>query len=180
MAHSVGRPPIKIWALFALSLPVDDPTQEIEQVYRERYVGFRNALAAVTGSHDSARDAVQEAFARALRERANFRGEGPLEAWIFRIALRTALETRRNGRELAFEDVVDPALPEPERDPALAAALRALSPRRRLVVFLRYFADLSYAEIAYVCGINEGTVAATLAQARAALLEQLDGIEVKR
>lgn len=34
-------------------------------MYRERYVGFRNALAAVTGSYDSARDAVQEAFARA-------------------------------------------------------------------------------------------------------------------
>jgi RNA polymerase sigma factor (sigma-70 family) len=41
------------------------------------------------------------------------------------------------------------------------------------VVFLRYFADLSYAEIAEVTGISEGTVAATLSQARAALMEQL-------
>jgi RNA polymerase sigma-70 factor (ECF subfamily) len=158
---------------------VDELTRDIERVYRERYVGFRNALATVTGSQESARDAVQEGFARALRERASFRGEGRLEAWIFRIALRTALESRRNGRELAFEDVADPALPEPTHDPELAAALRALPPRRRLLVFLRCFADLSYAEIAYVCGISEGTVAATLAQARAALLEQLDGTEVR-
>jgi RNA polymerase sigma-70 factor (ECF subfamily) len=159
---------------------VNDSTQEIERVYRERYVGFRNALATVTGSYDSARDAVQEGFARAIRERASFRGEGPLEAWIFRIALRAALETSRNGREFAFEDAVDPELPEPDTDPVLVAALRELPPRRRLLVFLRYFAGLSYAEIAYVCGISEGTVAATLAQARAALLEELDGIEVKR
>jgi RNA polymerase sigma-70 factor, ECF subfamily len=159
---------------------VTDRAEEIERVYRARYVGFRNALATVTGSYDSARDAVQEAFARALSERARYRGEGPLEAWIFRIALRTALETRRNGRELTLEATVDPALPEPELDPALSTALQALSPRRRLIVFLRYFADLSYAEIAYVCGISEGTVAATLAQARAALLKQLDGIEVRR
>jgi RNA polymerase sigma factor (sigma-70 family) len=58
-------------------------------------------------------------------------------------------------------------------DPELAAALRALSPRRKLVVFLRYFADLSYAEIAEACGMSEGTVAATLAQARAELHEAM-------
>jgi len=154
-------------------------TDEIERVYRERYVAFRNALVTVTGSRETARDVVQEAFARALRSSDQFRGEGTLEAWIFRIALRTALETRRNGREIRLEEALDPALPEPERDPELAAALGELSPRRRLVVFLRYFADLSYAEIAAVCGISEGTVAATLAQARAALLETLENEEVR-
>lgn len=159
---------------------MDELTSDIERVYRERYVGFRNALATVTGSQESARDAVQEAFARALRERATYRHEGRLEAWIFRIALRTALEARRNGREIALEDAVDPVLPEPEHDSELAAALRALAPRRRLVVFLRDFADLTYAEIAFVCGISEGTVAATLAQARTALQEQLDRTEVTR
>jgi RNA polymerase sigma factor (sigma-70 family) len=159
---------------------VDELTHQIERVYRERYIGFRNALATVTGTREAARDAVQEGFARALRERATFRREGPLEAWIFRIALRTALESRAHGREVALEEVADPALPEPEYDPALAAALRALSPRRRLVVFLRYFADLSYEEIAFVCGISEGTVAAALSQARAALHELLEAEGVRR
>ena len=69
--------------------------------------------------------------------------------------------------------MLDPALPAPERDPDLDAALRALSPRRRLVVFLRYFAGLSYAEIAEATEIAEGTVAATLAQARDELVAQL-------
>lgn len=149
-------------------------------MYRERYLGFRNALATVTGSQESARDAVQEGFARALRERARFRGDGPLEAWIFRIALRVAVESRRRGREQPLGELVDPELIEPERDPTLAAALRTLPPRRRLVVFLRYFAGLSYAEIATACGISEGTVAASLAQARAALAETLQAEEVTR
>ncbi len=153
-------------------------TEEIERVYRERYVGFRNALATVTGSQETARDVVQEAFARALRSRDQFRGEGSLEAWIFRIALRTALEMRRDGREVGWLDNVDPTLPQPERDPELAAALRELPPRRRLIVFLRYFADLSYSEIAAACEISEGTVAAALAQAKSALLEALDRNEV--
>ena len=63
----------------------------------------------------------------------------------------------------------DSTLVEPESDPVLAAALRSLPPRRRLILFLRYFADLSYTEIADVVGVSEGTVAATLAQARTAL-----------
>jgi RNA polymerase sigma factor (sigma-70 family) len=51
--------------------------------------------------------------------------------------------------------------------------VRELAPRRRLVVFLRYFADLPYREIAALAGISEGTVAATLSQARAALADSL-------
>jgi DNA-directed RNA polymerase specialized sigma24 family protein len=47
-----------------------------------------------------------------------------------------------------------------------------------MVVFLRYFADFSYAEIAQALGIAEGTVAASLAQAHSALLEQLMTKEV--
>jgi RNA polymerase sigma factor (sigma-70 family) len=62
----------------------------------------------------------------------------------------------------------------PERDPALARAVRALPARRRLLVFLRYYADLSYAEIAAAAGVSEGTVAATLAQARESLLAALE------
>jgi RNA polymerase sigma factor (sigma-70 family) len=65
-----------------------------------------------------------------------------------------------------------------ERDPALAAAVRSLTPRRRLVVFLRYFAEFSYSEIAEALEISEGTVAATLAQAHAALQRELSPREV--
>jgi RNA polymerase sigma factor (sigma-70 family) len=131
------------------------------------------------GSYDEARDVVQEAFARALQARKDFRGEGSLQASVWRIALRVALERRRRDRKTPSEPL-DPSLVQPERDPEFAAALRGLPPRKRLVVFLRYFAGLSYAEIAQVGGITEGTVAATLAQARAALLEELAAEELRR
>jgi RNA polymerase sigma-70 factor, ECF subfamily len=158
---------------------VDARTEALERLYRERYVAFRNGLAPVVGSYEEARDVVQEAFVRALRARADFRGEGSLQAWVWRIALRVALEKRRRGRE-SSSDLIDPELVESERDPELSEALRRLPPRKRLVVFLRYFADLSYAEIAEVGGISEGTVAATLSQARAALLDQLSTEELTR
>ncbi len=146
-------------------------SDELEEVYRSRYVSFRNGMAAITGSYESARDVVQEAFARALRDRDQYRGDGPLDGWVWRIAVRVALESRRNGHELTLEELVAdaPAPPSPERDPVLADALRELPPRRRMIVFLRYFADLSYAEIAALCEISEGTVAATLAHAHSDL-----------
>jgi RNA polymerase sigma factor (sigma-70 family) len=154
---------------------MSEVTQALEELYRRRYTHFRNGLAALTHSYDAARDAVQETFARALRAEGTFRGEGSLEAWVWRIALRTAYEYRPNALEAPLEDWFEPALPEPERDPALANALRRLPPRKRTIVFLRYFADLPQSDIAAVCGISRGTVAASLAQARATLMIELEG-----
>jgi RNA polymerase sigma factor (sigma-70 family) len=144
---------------------------ELERLYRDRYVGFRNALATVSGSYDTARDAVQEGFARAIEHRGDFRG-GSLAAWVWRIALRAALDAQRRDRR-SLTDLPDAVLLEAERDPILDEALRRLPPRRRLMVFLRYFADFSYEEIAEACSVRTGTVAAALAQARAELAEAL-------
>jgi RNA polymerase sigma factor (sigma-70 family) len=152
---------------------MDERARAIEELYRERYVGFRNALATVAGSYEGARDAVQEGFARALASRRQFRGDGSLAAWVWQIALRAALEAR-GVPEVSIDEVLDPQLVAPERAPALTAALATLPPRRRLIIFLRYFADFSYADIASACDVSEGTVAATLAQAHQALAETLE------
>jgi RNA polymerase sigma factor (sigma-70 family) len=56
--------------------------------------------------------------------------------------------------------------------------VRTLSPKRRIVLFLRYYADFTYGEIAEALDIAEGTVGATLSQAHATLLDQLMSKEV--
>jgi RNA polymerase sigma-70 factor (ECF subfamily) len=152
---------------------------EIADLYERRYVGFRNALAMLTGSYDSAADAVQEAFAEALRQRRKFRGEGSPEAWVWRIAERIALrEQARGKREPVSSDGRAPerglTVVEPIHDQLVADALRTLPERRRLITFLHYFADLSYEQIAEICEVTPGTVAATLAQARSALRAALE------
>ena len=152
---------------------MDETAAAIERLYRDRYTRFRNGVAPVAGGYEAAHDAVQEGFARALRASDQYSGRGSLEGWVWRIVLRTALELRRPGEELPLDEV-DPMFVEPERDFALAAAVQALPPRRRLIVFLRYFADLPYQTIAEVLAIGEGTVAATLAQAKESLAVILD------
>jgi len=158
---------------------MDERARALEELYRERYPRFLNTLATLTGSWESAHDAVQESFARAYAKRHSWRGESSLETWVWRIALRTALGFRGELEHAQLNGALDPGLVEPERDPELAAALRALPPRRRLIVFLRYFADLPYGEIARICGTSEGTVAATLSQAHAALHETLTRQEAR-
>jgi RNA polymerase sigma-70 factor (ECF subfamily) len=146
----------------------------VEDVYRRRHTAFRSAIATIVGSYEAADDVVQESFARALAKLDTYRGEGSLEAWIWKIAVRTALERNRARRDVALNDVeVGPKFVHVERDPELADAVRRLPPRRRLIVFLRYIADLSYSDIASACSISEGTVAATLAQAREMLAAEL-------
>jgi RNA polymerase sigma-70 factor (ECF subfamily) len=102
-----------------------------------------------------------------------------LEPWLWRIAFRAA-QARAGHGSLPLDEAVTIALPAPERDLDLDRALHALTPRRRLVVFLRYFGGLSYSEIAAATGVAEGTVAATLAQARAQLLAELTVEEVAK
>ena len=147
-------------------------TREIERVYHTRYGGFRRAVAAIAGE-DAAHDAVQEGFARALEQRRQFRG-GSLEAWVWKAVLRKAFDERRRRTPLPLEDDFDAELVASDRDPELAAAIRELAPRRRLVVFLRYFADLSYDQIAEILQVAEGTVAATLSQAHTELRAHLE------
>jgi RNA polymerase sigma-70 factor (ECF subfamily) len=148
----------------------------IEQLYRDRYVGFRNALAPVVGSREQAHDIVQEAFARALRDVRKLRSRESLAPWVWQIAMNLAL--RERGRLSMDELPEELSILEPERDPVLAAAVRTLSPKRRIVLFLRYYADFTYGEIAEALDIAEGTVGATLSQAHGTLLDQLMSKEV--
>ena len=150
---------------------------DLEELYRRRQRAFQVMLASVAGSVEGARDVVQEAFARALQKQDGFRGEGSLEAWVWRIAFRVAVGST-GSHELAIEEVPDVGFVDARLDPALAAAVQNLPPQRRMAVFLRYFGDLSYAEIGEVLGIAEGTVAATLSKAHQQLGAELSATEV--
>ena len=140
----------------------------IEEVYRRRYARFLRVATALTGDRERAHDAVQEAFARAIRSRFSFRGEGSLEGWLWRTLANVCMDERRAAAR------VPPAEPpsangRAEDWPELRAAVAALPERQRLILFLRHYADLDYETIAAAAGVERGTVAATLHAAHAAL-----------
>jgi RNA polymerase sigma-70 factor, ECF subfamily len=145
---------------------------EIEAVYRRRLGELRRVAAAIMGERESACDVVQDAFVTAVRERETFRGEGPLDAWLWRIVVNHARSARRVApahAELPETHIASSNGNSPSGSELVRAALAALPERQRLILFLRYYADLDYGTIAAVADVAPGTVAATLNAGRRAL-----------
>jgi RNA polymerase sigma-70 factor (ECF subfamily) len=156
---------------------VSAPTlPDIEALYRRRYQRFYRLALALTGAPEHAVDAVQEAFARAIRHRFAFRAESALETWLWRTLVNVCADEHR--RRLSLAEPAPETGVDPEEWPEVREAIAALPPRQRLVLFLRHYADLDYEGIASVAGIERGTVAATLHAAHRALEHTME--EVRR
>jgi len=86
--------------------------EALEELYRAGLPRFVRAAAAIVGDEGAGRDAVQEAFAQAVRKRTSFRFEAPLEAWVWRIVINEALASRRrraSALESEAESVTAPS-----------------------------------------------------------------------
>jgi RNA polymerase sigma-70 factor (ECF subfamily) len=144
---------------------------ELEQVYRADFPRFVRVATAIAGDEQSGADAVHDAFVKAVRSRRTYRGEGPLEAWVWRMVVNAA--KKRVGRQEHRETDAPLADENGFGDP-VRALIASLPERQRLTLFLRYYADLDYESIAATLGVTTGTVGATLNQAHAALRSSLE------
>jgi DNA-directed RNA polymerase specialized sigma24 family protein len=117
-------------------------------------------LVASVGRHD-ADDAFQETFLSALRAYPRLRPDSNLRSWVLTIAHRKALDVHRarGRRPLPVADLDDrPGLAAPSVDGTGGEQwerVRALPPRQREVLTLRYAADLTHAEIALALSCTE-------------------------
>ena len=151
--------------------------RELEALYRARYRQFLRVATAIVGDEAAAHDAVQDAFARALRSAHTFRGEGTLEAWVWQIVVNAARRDRTRAIDVLRAD--GPSSTNGHADDveeSVRAWIAALPERQRLAVFLRYYADLDYRSIANALGVEVGTVSATLSSAHTALRRSLEEV----
>ncbi len=153
----------------------------IAAAYELRFAQYVRVATAITGDRERGRDAVQDAFARAIAGCLAYRGDGPLEAWLWRAVTNAARNQRRAGSSaVTVWTLEDESGEELAAEGAEEAAVRrhvaTLPERQRLVLFLRYYADLSYAEIGEALGLRTGTVSATLAAAHRTLRGRLQPV----
>jgi RNA polymerase sigma-70 factor (ECF subfamily) len=139
---------------------------------------------------DAAEDASQEVWVRVWRNIRGFRGESAFSTWLYRITMNTCLsmrqrESRRQEREYSGEEM--PYLPEPpggeadpeaealsaERRQEIQAALAHVRAEHRAALVLRHMEGLSYAEIAEVLEVPDGTAKGWVSRGRAAMLVAL-------
>ncbi len=138
-------------------------------VERETASVYR-ACHRILGRRHDAEDVTQESFVAAYRAIGGYRGEGSLRGWLMRIATRRAFRHLAQRRPEAELDVVaEPILADAAADPnrlVVAAEARAeirdavahLPDPYREVVALRFFGDLSLAEVAEATGRPINTV----------------------
>lgn len=165
----------------------------LEELMKAHMPSVHAVARRLLGDDALADDAAQETFLAVWRSASTYRGDAPVRAWLHRIALnkaRSAARWRSVRRWLSldassgtepdsptFADAI--ADPAPQADPAresersdraerLRAAVDSLPPRQKEMIMLR-LEGLEVAEIAAAVGAAEGTVKATLHQARANL-----------
>jgi RNA polymerase sigma-70 factor (sigma-E family) len=158
---------------------------EFTQFVRDRTPALFRVAYALTGEQHGAEDLLQMAFARAASRWSRIHGDP--EAYVRRVLYHQHISRwryRRRRPETLMADLPEGGhLGTSQPDPAdqtvtrlrLRMALRALPPRQRAVVVLRYLEDLSEREVADVLGCSTGTVASqasrALARLRAATLD---------
>lgn len=142
-------------------------------------------LRTMLGNADTAEELTQEVFVRAWQHREQLRDGRKLEAWLFTTArhlgLREAgraryrMESTREPQVLAAMELADrgpgqsDGLQRLQGAALLHRALESLDPKRRELVGLRYFSELSLAEIGEVLGMPLGSVGTTLQRSLLAL-----------
>jgi RNA polymerase sigma-70 factor (ECF subfamily) len=170
------------------ALAETDPRMAMDMVtrkFRDRL--FYHALG-ITKDWEEAYDVVQEVFIRAMREQRLFTPEFRIKAWLFRVTSNLCFnlvrDRKRRGAILETFPPPDRAKPDQldrvfkgERRDEVLAAIDVMTRDHREILMLRYYDDLSYAEIASVLEVKLGTVMSRLSRARTRLLQELGEAE---
>lgn len=162
-----------MYRVHALSCSPDSDLAVFENVYQDEYGAIALVAGATAGSWANGEDLAQEAFARAHERWADVSKLDRPGAWIRRVAINLALNSRRSARR---ESVALERLPVApidgsdtaggQADSALWIAVSALPAKQRAAVVLHYHDGYSSREIADVLGSSVSAVTSSLHKAR--------------
>ena len=163
---------------------MEDRAQDLGAFIDGRSFSLLRYAYLLTGDHALAEDLLQDSLIKVYLSWNSIRDRGALEAYTRTVMTRTQLSWwRRPARrevlgveptERAVRDHlhVREGMPVDERD-ELWLLLATLGPRQRAVLVLRFYEDLSEAEIARVLGCTTGTVKSQLSRGLARLRERM-------
>jgi len=163
---------------------------DFDRLYQATYPRIFRTLASMLGDAAAAEDCTQDAFLKAFRAWRTWRQDAPVEAWLHRIAINTAISYRRRQAVREVGRLVR-RLGRPEEDGSedpsdralggdLLRELRRLPPRQAAAIVLRHVHGYTNREIAAALGVPESTVATRLMTARRTLQARLADAEAGR
>jgi RNA polymerase sigma-70 factor (sigma-E family) len=158
----------------------DDAGSEVTALYQAHGVGLIRLAVVMLGDRPAAEDVVQEAFCGLYRRWDQLADPQNALRYVRSSVLNGCRSVLRNRGRLRSGPRSQPGQPDTvesaesaalvgEEHRAALAALRRLPDRQREALVLRFYLDLSEAEIAQSMGISQGTVKSTVSRALAAL-----------
>ena len=159
-------------------------TSDLENAFTAFVIARRPALVRraylLCGDEHLAEDLVQAALIKAVGAWKRI-GDDP-EPWLRTVMVNDHISRwrRHRGRERLTERVPETPVHGEAYDDALLAALKALAPRQRAVIVLRYYEDLTEVETARGLGCSLGTVKSQHRDAVARLRSLVPDLSVVR
>lgn len=159
---------------------MNDDQARFEQMVRNLGRPAMKFANALVHDMDLAEEIVQEAFARAWASPNTPAPEVEFRRYLYRIVVNLAhdhyrRQSRRASLQAPASAVLNPVEMVEKRagDDAMRAALQVLGLRERQAIYLRYFEDLSFTEIARMMGARQGTVRVMVFRALGKLRREL-------
>jgi RNA polymerase sigma-70 factor, ECF subfamily len=164
----------------------------VEALIRQYETGVFRLALSIVGDQEEAHEITQETFISALRSLSSYQEKQSFKAWLYTIALnhgrshlrkRKILERLRttlaNIFQVETQKQISPeeTLIQSEKEAVIWNSLNQLDERHRTVVVLRYFHELSIAEISEILSVNEGTIHSRLHNAREKLRHALNDLQ---
>lgn len=149
------------------------------ELFRLHWRRVWRAVYAIAGRRDLADDIAQETFIRAFAALSSFDPDRPLAPWLNRIAANRAIDELRRERWLTDDPLPEGTDVLREIDNEVIAAIRKLTPPRRIVIALRFWLDWPIDDIAAALDVPRGTVMSRLGRALDDLRADLEATNVK-
>lgn len=158
--------------------------EEFESIFKEFTPVVFRFLLSLCVDESLAEELTAETFYQAYLHIGQFRGDCKIETWLCQIAKNTLYkEQKRRGRitqgncleDLEAESNLFEAVANKEQVLQIHRHLHLLREPYREVFMLRVFGDLSFKEIADVCGKSESWAKVTFYRAKNKLIEDMEG-----
>ena len=147
---------------------------------REQWGPLTRTAYLLTGDRGTSEDLVQSALEKTHRHWGRILRRDAPEVYVRRVMVNTAISWRRRRRVAELPLLAADSAPAPddydraESRQQILLALRQLPPKTRAILVLRYFEDLSEADIARVLGCSTGSVKSQASRGLARLRTQLN------
>ena len=161
-----------------------DAFRVLYETYKDRVYSI--AFYFFNADRDAAAEVTQQVFLKLIRDVVRFRGDSAFSTWLYRLVVNACVDRsrKRRGHVVGLDPEILDTVPSaaPSREDAVVTeevaasvqrAIAALPRKLRAAILLRYFEDLSYADIAAALNCSIGTVASRLSRGHRLLAKKL-------